>query len=625
MQSFDFYDTLVTRLVATPADIFSLVGERLRIAEFRSIRIAAEAAARRALGGEVTFEQIYDQIFLPFELKERARALELEFERTLIAPIAAILPRIQPGDLVVSDMYHNERLYREVLERLRPGVVPGAVLISGATGVNKVTGALWKHVAVNYPAHQSHTGDNLRADVHQARRNGLIAFHYRGATLNRYESALAKLGGDNSFLAGVSRATRLSLVRSDSLEAEEATIEAFASVIGPVLHAFAHWILRACDEAEIRDIFFLARDGQLPYKYCTRLAAASGQDVRCHYIFASRQALHLPGCRSIEEAESWLLEDTPELSLRIIAERACVPLDVVIAAATSHINIGPEDNIPKGQRPVLRSVIRDSLFTAAFESSVKQAFEPTAAYYLSQGLGRGERIALVDVGWNGRLQRSLGTLLEKAGHRPAKILGLYLCLSRRVAATSADELRGFVADPEREKLIAFFDRYRHVFEAALSADHPTTLGFELVDGVASPLLGQPYPPGTEQKIVLQQAVLNSFIENLLAVGRAAGRVISPSTAQAIENFKLFLSDPSSKDGHAFDEFQFVDGQAGTEAKPICRVIRAIDLLRPPIDLGYWSEGTLSSSGFGVLMRIRKLIRLLLDKSRTRSSSPKQVK
>jgi hypothetical protein len=204
-------------------------------------------------------------------------------------------------------------------------------------------------------------------------------------------------------------------------------------------------------------------------------------------------------------------------------------------------------------------------------------------------------------------------------------LGLYLCLSRRVTAASADELRGFVADPEREKLVAFFDRYRHVFEAALSADHPTTVGFDLVDGVASPLLGQPYPHGTQQKIALQHDTLNRFIENLLAVGRAAGRVISPSTAQSIENFMMFLSDPSPKDGHAFDEFLFVDGQTGTEAKPICRVIRAIDLLRPPINLGYWSEGTLSSNGFGSLMRIRKLFRMLLGKSKARRSSAKQGK
>jgi len=318
MRSFDFYDTLVVRLVANPADIFSLIGGRLNIPAFRSMRITAEVTARKALGGEVTFEQIYEFIPLTMELKERAYLLELEFERSLVTRVAAISSQIQTGDLIISDMYHDELLYHDVLKRLAPGIVPGAILVSGRTGVNKATGGLWRKVAADYPAHESHIGDNISADVHQARRHGLVADHFGGAMLNRYEMALAKQGGDDSIIAGASRAARLSLIQSDSSLSEVATIEAFASVFGPLLLAFVHWIMRTCDEEGIRDVYFIARDGQLPFKTCSKLVAENGQDLRCHYIFASRQALHLPGCRSIDDAESWLLENTPHLTLRML-------------------------------------------------------------------------------------------------------------------------------------------------------------------------------------------------------------------------------------------------------------------------------------------------------------------
>jgi hypothetical protein len=616
MRSFDFYDTLVTRLVATPADIFSLVGERLAIPEFREMRIAAEVAARRAHGGEVTFDEIYEHVPLPTEVRNKAWVLEYEFERSLVAPIAAILSQFQTGDLIVSDMYHDERLYREVLSRLVPTVVPGMVMISGTAKINKASGELWKSIARTYPAHQSHVGDNMLADVRQARKNGLVAEHYSGATLNRYEAALARQGGDGSVIAGVSRATRLALIGSDCPAADAATIAAFASVVAPVLHSFAHWVVRTCADEGVRDIYFLARDGQLPFRICSRLVADSGLALRCHYIFASRQALHLPGCQSVENAESWLLEDTPHLSLRIIAERACVPLEVVLAASQARIAIGPDENIPTGKRRILRDVIADQRFVAAFESRIKQAFDPALAYYLNEGLGQGGDIAVVDVGWNGRLQRSLGTLLEKAGQRPARMLGLYLCLSRRLSSAPGDDLRGFVADPERPHWVKFFDRYRHVFEAALSADHPTTIGFEFRNGQPQPIPGPSYPATTERKIGIQHATLNAFMENLGAVGRAAGRPVRPATAAAIRNFVKYLSRPTPEDGHAFDGFWFVDGQSGTDARPMSRIITAADLFRPSLDLGYWPEGTLSASGFGFLNRPRNRIRWLLDRGRS---------
>ncbi|WP_263358493.1 hypothetical protein [Acidicapsa ligni] len=616
MKSFDFYDTLVTRLVGDPADIFSLVGERLGIPEFRAMRIAAETKAREALGGEVTYADIYDHLSLPSQLKEKARLLELEFERSLVAPVTAIASQFQMGDLIVSDMYHDEHHYRGVLEQFIPGVVPGAVLISGATGVNKSGGGLWKKVTTDYPELRSHIGDNLFSDVRQARRSGLIAEHFAQAALNTYEMALAKQGGDASLIAGASRATRLSLIRSDSSPADRASIESFASVIGPLLHSFVHWIMRSCEKAGIHDVYFLARDGQLPFRICSRLVAESGQELRCHYIYASRQALHLPGCKTVDDAESWLLEGTPQLTLRTIAERAGLTLDVVMGAAAQRITVGPDDDIPLRERQFLAEVIRSPLFADAFTASIRRAFEPANAYYLQEGFAARRDVALVDVGWNGRLQRSLGTLLDKSGLRPTRMLGLYLCLSRRLSQAQGDDLRGFVAAPEHPELVAFFDQYRHVFEAALSADHPTTTGFEFSHGVARPLFGEAYPPETRQKIALQHATVDAFLENIVALGRAAGRPVVPSSGVAVENFRRFLSRPTRGDGLSFEGFLFVDGQTGSEMKPVARSLRLTDWLRPSSDLGYWTEGTLSASGLsqlGIFTRLRRATGRLLAK------------
>jgi predicted HAD superfamily hydrolase len=194
------------------------------------------------------------------ELKQRAQLLEIELERNLVRPITSVLSKMRSGDLIVSDMYHGANLYREILKKLAPDVLPGAVIVSGSVGLNKASGKLWKRVIADYPDLQTHVGDNPLADVKRARQNGLRASLYHGASLNRFEAALASNGLDGSLMAGVSKSTRLSLIRVDSSPPAVATIEAFSSVFGPLFYAFADWIIRSCENAGINSVYFLARE-----------------------------------------------------------------------------------------------------------------------------------------------------------------------------------------------------------------------------------------------------------------------------------------------------------------------------------------------------------------------------
>jgi hypothetical protein len=159
-------------------------------------------------------------------------------------------------------------------------------------------------------------------------------------------------------------------------------------------------------------------------------------------------------------------------------------------------------------------------------------------------------------------------------------------------------------------MVTFFDQYRHVFEAALSADHPTTVGFEFSDDGAQPVFGDLYSVGTRQKIALQHATFDSFVEQIATVSRAAGRAMVPPAAVAISNLKKFLSQPTPNNGLAFAGFSFVDGQTGTETKPITKTVRATDLLKTKRDLGYWPEGTLSTSGLSAAAYARRALRCM---------------
>jgi hypothetical protein len=187
MRSFDFYDTLAVRLTANPADIFSMVGERLGIAGFCSLRIVAERRAWQAIGAEVTYAQIYHYLALEPEVKVRASELELEFERELIAPVAKVISEFQSGDLIVSDMYHDEHFYRDVMARLAPGIEPGAVIVSGTEGLNKASGELWERVVEKYPTLQAHIY------LMKESLDRLWSYRYEGAMLRYLKSWIDQL------------------------------------------------------------------------------------------------------------------------------------------------------------------------------------------------------------------------------------------------------------------------------------------------------------------------------------------------------------------------------------------------------------------------------------------------
>jgi hypothetical protein len=605
MRSFDVYDTLITRLVADPADIFSLIEERLGIANFRSLRIHAEERARMLHGGEVRFVQIYQELDLPKAQRERACLLEYELESKLVSLIEENAAEFRNGDLVVSDMYHDTQFIDDLLSRVMPNKKPAKIFVSSDAGVNKAQGGLWREVAKQYPGHRSHIGDSLLADIKQARKRGLIASHYRGATLNRYELGLQRTGLDGSMVAAASRAARLSLINRNSGQEEIATIEAFTSVFAPLLYAFSEWILERCEANGLTDAYFFARDGCVPFKICSRLVAMRNGALKCHYIYASRNALHLPGFTTVDAAESWLLENTPTLTLRMIAQRAGIPVDVVMMAAKGLVDMPPDKSIPEALRKQLSLVIRQQCFVTAIEQASAKLSDAAIAYYRATGIARSERCAVVDIGWNGRMQSSLRGLLQKAGVGPEKIFGMYLCLSRRVGQDPRDSLQGYLCEPGTENARQLgYDRYRPVLEAAFSADHPTTLGFESHHGTSSPVFGQAHNKSMIERISLQHSCVDVFMDKVCAMEKNICRPIRVTKAQIAANLLLFLTYPSRRDGSAFLDFEFATGQTEDSVGVITKRLKWRHL-KLNSKATYWREGTLSVSGLRGVLPLRK--------------------
>jgi len=180
--SFDIFDTLLLRAVATPDSAFLLLEERiareLGIDAFMDKRKAAEAALRRQkTGGDVSIREIYAEISRQFGIPPPVAAeclrTELEGERALLRPrpevvcAAREMKRAGKRVILVSDMYLQEQDLRDLLSA--NGIdFYDALYVSSEVGLRKDHGTMWDHVLAAEkvdPQRLLHVGDNEHSDV----------------------------------------------------------------------------------------------------------------------------------------------------------------------------------------------------------------------------------------------------------------------------------------------------------------------------------------------------------------------------------------------------------------------------------------------------------------------------
>jgi hypothetical protein len=180
IQTFDFWDTLITRWHPDPKVVFDVVGEQAGLLGFRQKRVDAERQARRAHPA-YTLDHIYAALVergdIPSHQRAAIQALELEVEQQFARPIQANLDRINAGDVVISDMYLSADDMRTIA---RPFINldrhPFVVSPHG-----KQRGTIWKELS-KAGIEARHLGDNYMADyVHAARlqhKTALVREHH---------------------------------------------------------------------------------------------------------------------------------------------------------------------------------------------------------------------------------------------------------------------------------------------------------------------------------------------------------------------------------------------------------------------------------------------------------------
>lgn len=619
--SFDVFDTLLVRLQAQPGDLFRQLGAELRTADtampppadFARVRQRTELAARRTTpGGEVTLDEIYAALAATLgwneSTRDQARQTELNLEERSLKAVPPMLARVQAArteaDAVwfISDMYLPAAFIERVLRRegfFRDG---DQLYVSNEWRATKARGDLFAKAraqATQPITSWKHIGDNPHADELIPRAQGISAELWRDATLNRYEQ-LARGPHEHEpwrpLLAGVMRRARLA--NPETEPARRIIWDTGCDVVGPMLLGFVHWCLAQATQRGLRRLYFVARDGQLLHRIAERLAPAWGFDIECRYLHGSRQAWHPAALHSLWESDrEWILRRTCGLNVRQTLERlGLAPEQLADALGSAGFSPAAWDApLTHDATEDLWNFLRspDALAVITTEAARRRAL---ALRYLGQeGLCAGVPWAMVDIGWHGHLQRSLGRLLAP-DDTEQPLTGFYFGLLPGAPAAAGQTLLGYWNQlPARGHGVA---RLNHVLlELFLSADHGSVLGYREDAGRAVPCWREERNNRALAwgLATLQTAVLK-FTECWLDVGER--QAVEPRDWLAVtrEVYLEFYRRPTCAEAATWGNIPFADGQMEQEFYCLTPPLNGPPwrgIFRGHRPLYWWAEGALA--------------------------------
>lgn len=580
----DAFDTLITRSVFRPIDVFSICGIALRErsmirvepSAWRDLRHHAESEiARRHHPREVRLEEIYDELVRINAIlapdKDAACETERDVERSLSRPIAATIQAVNTRvsrsgtSIVLSDTYLSSETVSELLQQAGLNLPRSAVLTSSDSGNTKRSGALFRAVRPRLAGNTEtpvHVGDNFVADVRQARRAGMHVAPYVAGAPSRYEKRLFQSleapGLLGTVIAGSARATRLG--RRLASAHEQAIWDLSANVTGPLLFAFVAWTLREAISRGLRTLYFLSRDGEILLRIAQELQPSLPVPIECRYLYVSRQSVHLPGvCQLGAPEREWVLDNATHNSLVYFLARLDIEIDEFVPALPAasplrlvdpHRRMTPEDV----------AAMTDALDCEAVQALILERAARRRAicldYMKGEGLLAPGPIGIVDIGWKGRLQRSLCRAAETLEPDFANRLhGFYIDLDRRPA--DAGSLATFSA-------LCPTDRFSWasrgpLFEIFCAAHHGTVKRYRRAGGTVVPVLASESNPEAEEwGLTVQQDAVVAFAREAVH-GLGLARLdpllhVEPMAYAALEVVRTFVGRPSRAEAEAFGQF-----------------------------------------------------------------------
>lgn len=487
--SFDIFDTLISRGILHPDDVFRLMQEKIKNKyqqniDFLRVRKQAEVEAWEKKQAYTNIDDIYEEIEkitgMDSELVEKIKQLEIDLEYNLSIPrrdMREIFNALKDDGktiILVSDMYLTRSYIEKMLEKCGYSGYD-EIWISCECGLRKDQDNIWDAVLKEYEGKRFiHVGDNVRSDwqtlIDRKQEAYWIMNPIDEWKLSPYFNKLGKYDDGNivnSLLLGMT--LNGGIFNSPFVLTREAQPEVEDSfgfgmgVFGPLFYRFIQWLQEETPDDAI--LAFLAREGYILEPLYETIITNSGQKPKEHcYFLASRRTVTVAGIKEIDDAREIVSKYYRGTLSNLLEARFGIELPEEIEDKVIMLDEELTDNINE---------VMDILKNHG-EKYISQFAEEKNAYikYIQELIPqeKWEKLSVVDVGYSGTIQYYLAKLLDK------KVRGYYLATFNNTKPDKIGCICEGLYNPKKD-FLAEISRSQLFLESVLQAPYGQLIKF----------------------------------------------------------------------------------------------------------------------------------------------------
>ena len=494
--SFDIFDTIVKRDVASPDEVFSLVEKEYNkthavpISGYKEIRCAAEKEAReKSVYSEITLDEIYERLPYDNDLRDELKNIEIDTEYRVCVPnkpIAEIIKKLQESNkkiFLVSDIYLPRTAIEKILNKCQINGYAG-LWLSNEQRCRKRNGLFQRFVRGENleNANIIHVGDSIRADRLAVWKSGERRIHTLIIPHTVKNVSYSIHGESNDSLS----ADILNSFINNHTDTEKSCYHQIGySIYGPILYGFIDWIIKNIKEDGIQKVFFLARDSYVIQKAFHLIYEGDCPDI---YFCLSRKSIfstRLQGDYSLKNVMDKVHRRVGATIESLLKHMDAYTAENILLSSSMGIDLNAKVPEQYSDCPIWKylDIVNDK------NSENYRTKAEMFKKYVAQCVNQEKRVAVVDVGWNGTAQKAFEIALNQLNLH-IDVQGYYLGINRPENGREKNiEAKGFLVNEntEEEKRIRM-KAYMGFLEFFLSAPHGMTKGYIEKDDTVSPVL-----------------------------------------------------------------------------------------------------------------------------------------
>lgn len=425
--TFDIFDTLVTRKVYEPDDVFSIIDEKIvDIFSFsKGLYVETRKKAednlrkRKNYTGDININEIYEEFGKILKLSQKEvqqiKEIEIETDINLIIPRKEMLNlynRLKERNkelILITDMYYT----RDIIERIlnKCGYFGYyEILLSSELGFRKDNGTMWNYYYNKYSNINSiHVGDNDSSDIHINIKLNKPNFHILNGR-KEYELSALYTKSDNNLDTKVIKGLIVNKVLYNSpfsMQYNKGSIiqnlkDYGYTLLGPVILTYFLWLRKNIDNNY--NLLFVSREGyflQKIYKYIMSKSPKYNENFN-YYFLISRRAISVPTINELNDIKKILFSYYEGSLKELIYNRLGI---ILPSNVENKFVVCPRDidSIMDIIKPYENEIIENA----------KTEKNNYLKYIKSLDINKGNKNCIIDLGYSGTAQYYLTKLMNE--------------------------------------------------------------------------------------------------------------------------------------------------------------------------------------------------------------------